>query len=374
MAGMARTFGIGRQAVGSGRGTGRSFFLAGLLRDVVFPEAGLVSADDRVERRYRWTKRAAVAATILLALGLGGLWARSFLGNRALAEEVGERTALYRDAAATIPASPVADTDLPGVVPALNLLRDLPGNPAQGDPPVPGALRWGLYQGDVIGTRAQQAYRAALNRHLLPRLLLRLEEQMEGAINEPEFLHEALRVYLTLGLVGPMDAELVGEWMRLDWQAAFPGPSREALRADLEGHLAALLAQPMTPVELHADLVERIRAVLREMPRARRVYDGILDGEAAAALPPWRPSDVGGPNLARVMTRSSGAPLTDGVPGIFTQRGFHDVMLGEVGRLAERSARDAWILGDVPEGAADDAPRRGRPRDAAQQRPGPLLR
>ena len=58
MMGMARTFGIGRQALGSGSGSGRSFFLTRLFTDVMFPESGLVSADDRVERRYRWTRRA----------------------------------------------------------------------------------------------------------------------------------------------------------------------------------------------------------------------------------------------------------------------------------------------------------------------------
>ena len=48
MMGMARTFGIGRQAIGSGRGTGRSYFLTNLFEKVMFPEAGLVSADDKV--------------------------------------------------------------------------------------------------------------------------------------------------------------------------------------------------------------------------------------------------------------------------------------------------------------------------------------
>ena len=69
MMGMARTFGIGRQAMGTGQGTGRSYFLTRLMRDVIFPEAGLVSADDKVERRVRWIRRAAMAATILTALG-----------------------------------------------------------------------------------------------------------------------------------------------------------------------------------------------------------------------------------------------------------------------------------------------------------------
>ncbi len=36
-------------------GAGRSYFLARLIREVVFGEAGLVSLDPKVERRQRWT-------------------------------------------------------------------------------------------------------------------------------------------------------------------------------------------------------------------------------------------------------------------------------------------------------------------------------
>ena len=84
MMGMAKTFGIGRQAIGSGQGTGRSYFLTRLFDGVIFKEAGLVSADDKVERRYRWTVRGAIAATLIFAIAAGTFWTRSFLGNTAL--------------------------------------------------------------------------------------------------------------------------------------------------------------------------------------------------------------------------------------------------------------------------------------------------
>uniref|UniRef100_UPI0035652387 type VI secretion system membrane subunit TssM n=1 Tax=Rhodosalinus sp. TaxID=2047741 RepID=UPI0035652387 len=106
MMGMARSFGIGRQAIGSGQGTGRSYFLTRLMDGVIFREAGLVSADDRAERRYRWVRRGAIAATLLVAVAMGALWTRSYLGNRALAASATERVADYRDAVAQIPSNP----------------------------------------------------------------------------------------------------------------------------------------------------------------------------------------------------------------------------------------------------------------------------
>lgn len=359
MMGMARTFGIGRQAIGSGRGSGRSYFLTGLFLGVIFPEAGLVSADDRVERRYRWSRRAAVAATVLAALGAGALWARSYTGNQALLARVGADVAAYEGAAKAIRGNPIGDTDLPAILPALNILRDTPVNPiparidpARPDPFAPETrLTWGLYQGDVIANQAGQSYRAALNRHFLPRLLLQLEERIQASMATPDPLYEALRIYLMLGSRGEINPDMVRDWMAVEWQRAFPAPSQDALRADLAFHLEALLNQPMTPIALNGPLIEQAQAVLSEMPLAQRVYNGIVNSAAATALPDWRPVDAGGPALGRAMIRSSGRPFTEGIDGIFTRRGFEEVFLAEALGVAERIQRDSWVLG--PSGAAE---------------------
>jgi type VI secretion system protein ImpL len=351
MLSMARTFGIGRQAIGSGQGAGRSYFLTRLFEGVIFPEAGLVSADDKVERRYRITKWAAIIATIMVATGAGALLVRSFQGNSDLIAQANTFATEYRSVSDMLPGSPIGDTDLVPVVDALNILRDMPANPTIADPDPETRLTYGLYQGEVIGTQAAQTYRRSLNQRLLPRLLLRLEEQISGNMNNPDLLYEALKIYLMLGLQGPMNQELVKEWMVLDWSLSYPGPSRDQFRADLEGHLTALLNQPMQEIALNGPLVEQVQGLLSEMPLAQRVYNGIINSPAAVALPKWRISDAGGPAVARVLVRSSGKPLTDGVDGIFTHSGFNEVFLGEALGVAERIQRDSWVLG--PRGEAE---------------------
>ena len=354
MLGMARTFGIGRQAIGTGSGAGRSFFLTRLFEGVIFPEAGLVSTDDRVERRYKITKWAAVTATVLVALGTGGLWLRSYLGNLDLLAAAQASVGRYQAAAAPLPPSPIGDSDLPPVVAALNELRAMPGNPAAGDPDPETRLTYGLYQGAVVGTQAAQTYRAALNQRLLPRLLLRLEEQISANMNNPDVLYEALKIYLMLGLQGPMNADLIREWEELDWQVSFPGPGNDALRADLSAHLEALLGQPMQEIALNGPLVEQVQALLSEMPLAQRVYNGIINSPAAAALPEWRITDAGGPAVTRVLVRSSGKPLNAGIEGIYTYDGFRQVFLGEALGVAKRIQRDSWVLGPGGEQAQSE--------------------
>ncbi|MFA3916466.1 type VI secretion system membrane subunit TssM [Ruegeria hyattellae] len=351
MLGMARTFGIGRQAIGSGTGTGRSYFLTRLFDQVIFREAGLVSADDKVERRYKITKWVSIAATIIAALGIGGLLVRSFIGNSDLIADAQDHIGAYQAAAATLPPSPVGDTDLVPVVEALNNLRDMPANPVLSDPSPDPKLTYGLYQGEVIGTQASQTYRAALNQRFLPRLLLRLEEQMAANINNPDVLYEALKVYLMLGLQGPMNQDLVKQWMNLDWSVSFPDGGRAEFRQDLNDHLDALLTQPMQEIALNGPLVEQVQGILSQMPLAQRVYNGIIASQAAQALPEWRITDAGGPAVSRVLVRSSGRPLNDGIEGIFTYDGFNNVFLGEALGVARRVQGESWVLG--PRGEAE---------------------
>ena len=355
MMGMARTFGIGRQAIGSGQGTGRSFFLTRLFEDVLFREAGLVSADDRVERQYRWTKWAAITAALVGGIGVAGLWTRSYMGNVGLLDQTQQSILTYRTAQEQIPGSPIADSDLPSVVPALNILRDLPANPKATDEAPPAEITYGLYQGKFIGNQAAQTYRSALNQHFLPRLLLRLEDLMQANINNPDFLYESLKIYLILGQQGPMNTDLIKEWMQLDWSVAYPDPSREELRRDLEGHLDALLSAPMDEVGLNGPLVEQIQGILSEMPLAQRIYNGIVNSQRAKSLPEWRLTDIGGPAIARAIVRSSGKPLNEGIEGIFTYDGFNDVFLDEALGVAKRIQSESWVLGPRGESEQSEA-------------------
>ncbi len=352
MLGMARTFGIGRQAIGSGRGTGRSYFLTRLFDGVIFREAGLVSADDREERRYRWTLRAAVAGSLIVAVGIGALWGRSYLGNRALLTATGVQLADYRAKATQIPPSPVGDTNLATVLPALDVLRLLPGTGPQAGV-VPEGLGYGLYQGDAIGNQARIAYRRALNHHFLPRLLLRLEDQMQSSMNDPDTLYNRLKVYLMLGQSERLDAGQVRDWLEAHGTEGNEDP------AAMAAHLDALLSAPMDQIELNNDLVSQARAVLNEMPLAQRAYKGILQSSAAADLPQFRLSVVGDPDIAQVFVRPSGRAMNDGIPGIYTQAGFHNVFLEQAVTVAESIQADAWILasdaGAEPSAASLDA-------------------
>ena len=68
---------------------------------------------------------------------------------------------------------------------------------------------------------------------------------MQTQMNNPDFLYQALKVYLILGRQGPLDRDLVEQWFAADLLAAFPGDEDAPVREALGQHLEAMLQQPL---------------------------------------------------------------------------------------------------------------------------------
>lgn len=349
-----KTFRISGESLKPNKRTGRSYFIKNLLLKVVFREAGLVSADDKVERWYRWTQYSMVAGCVVIAMIGLGFWTNSYSKNAALIAGAQAKIDDYKKQLEKLPTGEVEDGDVARVVPALNLLRSLPGNQARGDVEPSLEMTWGLYQGDLIGADAVQSYRSALSDLLLPRILYRLEQLIIQNINEPDVLHEALKMYLMLGKRSPEgpDVELIVALMSVEWSREFDG--RTQLQSDLRNHLSFMLRNPMKKIELNDPLIEQAQDVLLLTRMSKRIYEGILKSKSARDLRPFRLSDVGGPVASQVLTRPSGRDLTDGIDGIFTKKGFHSVFLEELTDVRDRTRRESWVLGS--KGQIDDSP------------------
>ena len=347
---LAQTFGLDRRRVTSLRPVkGRSYFLRRLLRDVIFGEAMLVASSPRVAQRRAILRTAGYLVAALMVLGAAALlWRVQYAEQRRIGvadmalrvyEKTGEQLIL----------DPVDDADLPALLPRLEQARAMEqelGGAAATSPP------WwilGLSQGAKLAAAARTVYRHALEHALLPRLVWRLEAQLRGHMNEPDFLYEATRVYLMLGSAGPLDRDLVHEWMNLDWRERYPGREREPMREALLRHLDTLLTGPLPSVSLDGDLVEQARQVLSHVSFAQRAYSRIRLSASAQRLPPWRPSDALGAAGAGLFLRASGKTLDDGIPGFLTIDGFHRVLLPSLDTAADSVVSESWVLGQPVE-------------------------
>ncbi len=341
---LSRAFGIDQRRAPSLRAaSGRSYFLSRLLQEVIFGEA-MLAGQNPAQRRRRILLQSvgyAAVAVVFLALLGGLLVSRSH--NAAAIAASDAAVASYTSAAKGLPLDPVQDSNLPAVLPLLDAARATPFGP--GDTASYGSMGLGLNQGQKLASGASTLYTNALDNIFLPRLILQLEAEMRGGFDRPEYLYQATRVYLMLGGQGPMDKTLVEAWMNLDWQRLYPGLAAQPVRDDLMQHLVAMLNAPLPQVPLDGALVEAARATFSRVSVADRVYSRIRDSSAAAMVPAWIPADAMGAAGVPLFTRASGKPLTEGIPGFYTVKGFQLVLLPALTHAAKDVADESWVLG-----------------------------
>ena len=345
-------------------GRGRAYFLNRLLTEVAFPEAGLVATDARARTRQRGQLLGALAAIAAAAVLVLAAWGVSYARNRAFQNELAAKSAAIetqlRDAGVDLRQVREDDADLRAALPALDALRTLPRGYAERRAGGPSLwMTFGLYQRG-LSERAEETYRDALRRVVLPRLLLRLEQVMKAQGSDPARLYEPLKVYLMLGQQGPMDAKAVRAWVTADWAGElYPGADSQAERAGLARHLDALLEdRDMASVwakrrpPLDAQLVARARAAVQTLSLADRAY-AVLKQKAASAGPAWEAANI----LTAGDVLAFAAPdkvLEYRIPYFFTRAGYDKAYLPGLATVQQDLKRDLWVLGGAGEGGVGE--------------------
>jgi type VI secretion system protein ImpL len=220
---LARSFNLERKVQPPNIGSGKSFFLRRLLREVIFGEAGLAGMAPGEERRLRLARMAAYAAVATLSVALALAWTASFLGNRALVAAAGDNAGAAKRELDSLPA--VRAGDEARLVALLSRLREL----RQADSSR--ALHWGLYQGEKLDAQAERAYRNMLHETLLPHLADALEVRLRTAPSR-----EAFEGYVAL-YDASRDSRPVEQAAVALWQLP------EKAQRELAAHLRAALAE-----------------------------------------------------------------------------------------------------------------------------------
>ncbi|WMI97459.1 type VI secretion system membrane subunit TssM [Pseudomonas chlororaphis subsp. aurantiaca] len=332
---MAQSMNLDRQHLARQTGTGRSYFITRLFRDVAFGERGLVGSNPKVERRHRWITRGVLAASAVVLLAVTAIWVASYRANQAYIAEVDSRLAPLKGQVESL--SP-AQREVLAVLPLLNAIRHV------ADYPLSWAEGYGLYQGDMLGAEAASVYRKLLIAVLAPRLLTRIEEQLRSGGNT-EFLYEGLKAYLMLASAEHYDADAIKTWINLDWDRSLPRDLAPEQRLALAEHLNALFAHKPPPARLDEALLADLRRQLQQMSVAQRVYNRVKRQKLPEGIADFRLSEAAGRDAALVFTRKSGKPLNDPLSGFYTYRGYRQAFmvasLSQSGALAE----EQWVLG-----------------------------
>ena len=341
---VARRYMLEQAVLPAQQSSGRSFFLARLLTDVVFAEHGLAGTHRGWERRRGALALVGYALLGLLVVGIGVAWTISWSNNKAYIETVAQRVEVVRKGVQETPNRPTAD--LRPIVPALDATRSLAAA-GNADGSVPWTLGFGLYQGRKLDSAARLAYERMLVDAVLPRLAIRVEEQLRAG-DQPEAQYEALKAYLMMYDPERFEPASLKAHVENDWEVRLARElspeQREALTRHLDGLLS--LGATVSPIPQEKALVDATRTQLSAVPLAQRVYNRLRQRGLGSDFPEFTVAKAGGGNAPLVFVRASGLPLTRGVPGLFTFNGYHKGFQSVVGEAtAQLASEQGWVLG-----------------------------
>jgi type VI secretion system protein ImpL len=335
---VASVFGLERQAIPAFSGRNVTYFLTRLLKDVIFPEADLVSSTGFVDRNRRWLLWSAYGGLAAVTTGLLGLLLAGYVSNRAYVANVDSNVDEFRETRGKTQ-SPI--TKLEEVVPVLNAL-DVLADP--GSAPV--LTRVALDQSEKLADASEGAYRRGLRNQFQPLLMARLEDQVSGALGQPDLLYQALRIYLMMAQPERRNPQMVRYWITEDWKNQYPGGHFAQVRSDAAHHLDNLLEDVGgPPPNADVPLISRARERLQSLPMAEGLYKQIKSEQLARDDNPWTLSANVPPDHLRFFQRRGESSKFDGVPRFFTTDGYRDAFIRRREELVGDAVAATWVLG-----------------------------
>ncbi|WP_434113650.1 type VI secretion system membrane subunit TssM [Paraburkholderia caffeinilytica] len=319
------------------------YFLRNTLTKIITAEGHLAH---RASVGHRPLSRLAPAPLILVLLLLGALAVGQYLSFRNNANYL-EAVAVKTETLRTDVSRTFGTTETEQIHRILTATLDLP-RIATLDPLHPDLLwRMGLYTGQSLVRSAHRTYARLSEKLLLPAIVRRIEHGLSLALEhgDIENTYSTLRVYLMLYDPAHFDPDEVQAWVG---QSQTPlGSQLPVFDQSLEYHVRRLLASPVHPASARNDrLVEQARILLRVKDPVRRLYEQARASMAPHAPAPFTLERVAGPDASGWFSRHSQAPLSDGVPGLFTYRGYWSVFTRDLPAFVERHRIDErWLLG-----------------------------
>ena len=333
-------------------GTGKSFFLHDLLSKVIFAESAWVSGNRDAERRDAALRYAGIAAILIAALAVSGVFALSFFNNRQLVQATAQAVDQYQATAGDLlMANTVSNSDLENVIEPLEALRALPVGFDNRFEPATASEGFGYSQRPRLVSAAETAYGAALERMFRTRLLLQLEETIQSNIGNPGAVYDPLKVYLMLGGKAPkVDPNLVVAWMHNDWEKnRYPGAENRSGREELEKHLRAMLelgAARDPKVNLNQPLIESAQRSLSQLTVADRASALIESAAATSGIGDFSVGERAGSEAPLIFETTDGGDATKlRIPALYTYEGFNDFYLTQLAGVAQKVIDDQWVIG-----------------------------
>ena len=346
---LGRELGLERQILPPNQSTGKSFFLANLLRNVVFAEAEMAGRSPGLERWRGRAVTALLAGVQCAGALLAAYWVTSYSRSSAEVEQVAHEAEGARTQIEATDARPGLDPR--PLLPALNAVQDLnrstSADPDAGAGSVPGFRR---HQRLKLAAAAHQAYDRMLLASLLPRIVGRAEEQMRSGA-DPNLQYEALKAYTMMHEPARFDASALKAFVTYEWDNALEPPLAREEKAQLAQHLDALLDAGAVGAAPAGDprLIDSVRARLAGQPVSQRVATRLKAILGTGSYPDFAVASLGDTAAALFVGKDGHSPARI-VPGRFTLAAYREGVLTALPQVASQLATETgWVL---PSGAS----------------------
>ena len=369
----------------------RSYFVTDAMKRVMFAEAHLVKPNLKWEARFRLFRLMGHALVIVVFIWMVGGLLLSHANNQAYLQDVDAKTKVLSAQMDQLNGK----VSLSQSTYVLTLAQALPTHSGLDLLNPSSTFGFGLYSAEPVLHAAELTYGNLQDRVILPVLVQRMEFVLRDAVNneDSKTAYETLRVYLLMHDLAhyrstPSAAQDLRNWVFSDWQDS-TGNDTDAsaeLRANqnpmlsqgpvllnsagiasgkllnskglafrlgntaaMIGHLESMFSGRRVVQAASARneaLIRQVRDFLDTSSRSERLYE-----RAKASLKPEAPQDftlvrVLGPQAGTLFRRASGNTLENGVSGLFTYDGYHNVFSKRLpDMVAVAQIEDAWVMG-----------------------------
>lgn len=289
----------------------QSYFISGLFKELIFPEAALVGNALRVNICKH--RMAYVFMPVLLLFGAVGVW-MSYNANLLGGEQASDQVNYYKQLLSKVP---LQDMHLTNVLPALNALQEV--MPVYKNIPHSWLLLAGLSTSLLVDQAAEQMLHNQLQTILMPRVKSYLEALIRSDMekNKAYDLYNDLKGYLALNLTD----KIAPFWIEpplfagLDNDLVVSQTQKQALKKFIE----MAMHDGFRKQELNSQLVAAARNKLRQISLAKRAYWYLKEKDLFGQQKGIDINDKVGSNLEEVFANSDQTPI---IPVFFSTIGF----------------------------------------------------
>ncbi|WP_165723401.1 type VI secretion system membrane subunit TssM [Pseudoalteromonas sp. Z1A2] len=326
----------------------KSFFIKNVLEGVIFPEQNLASTNKHHDKQNKWLRVGSITLACIALLGFSTSWYFSFAWNSNLISETEDAIATYQE----LDTASFDRNNLLVLNDRLKALRNLPAsNPELVNTQESKSI--GFDKLNEIKMASTQAYDRSLQTYLEPFIASTLIKEMEAHPEHLSYLYETLKCYLMLFQPEYFESEDITVWFNAYLERNLPGDKNMQTRVELMEHVATLLENGVSQIEIDNQAVRVARAELTKLPIAERAYQRLQADFLDSSIPPFRLTDIISFESAQKFTFRNDGELTRSIPGLYTFNGFHGIFNVEKSKMLGNLMASSWVYGEEATGTYD---------------------